>query len=326
MMRGLFVAMALAGAMAAGLAPAAHAQSFPQKPVRVVLPFVAGSGPDLVARLLTEKMAQSTGQQFIVDNRAGANGQIALEAVAKSAPDGYTIVFADIGQFAINPSLYKKLPYDVEADFAPIAIAYTTPFYVLVSGKGPYKTLAELLAAAKAKPGGINFASAGSGSPTQLFMEQLKSAAGVDMAHIPFKGGPQIIPAILSGDVASVMLGMASVRGLVETGQLRALAVTSASRAGGFPDIPTVAEAGGPKGFNAVTWVAFAAPGKTPRDIIDKLNSELRKALALPEVRTRMAAMGFDPAGGTPEQMAQRIREDNATYSVIIKATGAQAD
>ena len=325
-MRGLFVAMALAGAMAAGLAPAAHAQSFPQKPVRVVLPFVAGSGPDLVARLLTEKMAQSTGQQFIVDNRAGANGQIALEAVAKSAPDGYTIVFADIGQFAINPSLYKKLPYDVEADFAPIAIAYTTPFYVLVSGKGPYKTLAELLAAAKAKPGGINFASAGSGSPTQLFMEQLKSAAGVDMAHIPFKGGPQIIPAILSGDVASVMLGMASVRGLVETGQLRALAVTSASRAGGFPDIPTVAEAGGPKGFNAVTWVAFAAPGKTPRDIIDKLNSELRKALALPEVRTRMAAMGFDPAGGTPEQMAQRIREDNATYSVIIKATGAQAD
>jgi len=157
-------------------------------------------------------------------------------------------------------------------------------------------------------------------------MEQLKTAAGVDMAHIPFKGGPQIIPAILSGDVASVMLGMASVRGLVETGQLRALAVTSATRAGGFPDIPTVAEAAGLKGFNAVTWVAFAAPAKTPRDIVDKLNGEIRKALALPEVRTRMAAMGFDPAGGSPEQMAQRVREDSATYSTIIKATGAQAD
>lgn len=326
MMRGIVVTMALAGAIAAGLAPAAHAQSFPQKPVRVVLPFVAGAGPDLVARLLTEKMAQSTGQQFIIDNRAGANGLIALESVAKSPPDGYTIVFADIGQFAINPSLYKKLPYDAEADFAPIALAYTTPFYVLASGKGPYKTLAELLAAAKAKPGGVNFASAGSGSPTQLFMEQLKTAAGVDMAHIPFKGGPQIIPAILSGDVASVMLGMASVKGLVETGQLRALAVTSATRAGGFPDIPTVAEAAGLKGFNAVTWVAFAAPAKTPRDIVDKLNGEIRKALALPEVRTRMAAMGFDPAGGSPEQMAQRVREDSATYSTIIKATGAQAD
>jgi tripartite-type tricarboxylate transporter receptor subunit TctC len=323
---GLVLAGALVATIAAGLTATAHAQAYPQKPVRVVLPFLAGTGPDLVARSLTEKMAQSTGQQFVIENRGGANGIIALEAVAKSPPDGYTIVFADIGQLAINRSLYKKLPYDPEADFAPIGVAYSTPFYVLTSGKGPYKTLAELLAAAKNKPGSVNFASSGSGSPTQLFMEQLKTAAGVEMAHIPFKGSPQIVPAILSGDVASVMLGMGSVRGLVEQGQLRALAVTGATRTAGFPDIPTVAEAAGLKEFSAVTWVAFAAPAKTPRDIIDRLNAEMRKALAQADVRARMASQGFDAVGGTPEQLTQRIREDSATYAAIIKATGAQVD
>jgi len=317
---------ALLGAIAIAFATAAAAQAYPSKPVRVVLPFLAGTGPDLVARQLTEKLAQSTGQQFIVENRAGANGIIAMEAVAKSAPDGYTIAFADIGQLAINRNLYKKLPYDPEADFVPITIAYSTPFYILTSAKGPYKSLADLISAAKDKPGSVNYASTGSGSPTQLFMEQFKSATGVAITHIPFKGSTQIMPGILSGEIATVMLGMGSVKGLVEQGQLRALAVTSAARTSGFPGVPTVAEATGVKGFNAVTWVAFVAPAKTPRAIVDKLNAEIRKALAAPDVRARMAGQGFDDLGSTPEQLTQRIREDSATYATIIKATGIQAE
>ena len=318
--------IALAGLLASSFAPPLHAQAYPQKPVRVVLPFLAGTGPDLVARSLTEKLSLSMKQQFIVENRAGANGLIALESVAKSPPDGYTIAFADIGQLAINRSLYKALPYDPETDFVPITIAYSTPFYVLTSAKGPFRTLGDLLAAAKAKPGGVSYASTGNGSPTHLFMEQLKTAVGADILHVPFKGSTQVMPGILSGEIATVMLGMGSVKGLVEQGQLRALAVTSASRTAGFPDVPTVAEATGLKGFSAVTWVAFVAPAKTPRDIIDRLNSELRKALALPDVKSRMASQGFDDLGSTPEQLTQRIRDDTAIYSVIVRATGARLD
>lgn len=318
--------IALAGLLASSFAPPLHAQTYPQKPVRVVLPFLAGTGPDLVARSLTEKLSLSMKQQFIVENRAGANGLIALESVAKSPSDGYTIAFADIGQLAINRSLYKALPYDPENDFVPITIAYSTPFYVLTSAKGPYKTLGDLLAAAKAKPGGVSYASTGNGSPTHLFMEQLKTAVGAEILHVPFKGSTQVMPGILSGEIATVMLGMGSVKGLVEQGQLRALAVTSASRTAGFPDVPTVAEATGLKGFSTVTWVAFVAPAKTPRDIIDRLNSELRKALALPDVKSRMASQGFDDLGSTPEQLAQRIRDDTATYAVIVRATGARLD
>ena len=182
--------------LAAILCGSVFAQPYPQRPVRVILPFGAGSGPDLVARLITEKLAQGLGQQVIVDNRVGANGIVALEAAAKAPADGYTIAFADIGQLAINRSLYKKLPYDPVADFAPVTIAYTTPFYILTSGKGPYKSLGELLAAAKAKPGALHYASTGSGSPTHLFMEQLKSAAGADLAHAPYKAGTQAVPAL----------------------------------------------------------------------------------------------------------------------------------
>ncbi|OFW13771.1 MAG: hypothetical protein A3H27_09065 [Acidobacteria bacterium RIFCSPLOWO2_02_FULL_59_13] len=292
----------------------------------MIVAFAAGSGPDIVARLISQNASTSLGQPLLVDNRPGANGLLALEAAAKAAPDGYTIAFADVGHLSINPSLYARLPYDPDRDFAPVTIAYATPFYVFVNSKSPYRSLADLIAAAKASPNTLTHGSAGNGSLTHIFMEQLKQKLEIPINHVPFKSGPQMAAALLSGDVDSAVTGMAAVRGMVDQGRIRPLAVTSGKRSSSFPNIPAVSETKGAEGFDSSTWVAFIAPSNTDAGIINRLNTELVKAVNAPEVRAKLLAQSFEPWGTSPEYLRARMRDDRNVYSRIVKATGARLD
>jgi tripartite-type tricarboxylate transporter receptor subunit TctC len=303
----------------------AFAQAFPSKPIRIVVPFPPGGGTDIIARETSQRVASATGWTFIIDNKPGAGGNLGVDAVAKSPADGYTIVLGQSSNVAINPTLYPKMPYDSQKDLTPIILLANAPLVMVTGTKSPYKTLADAVTAAKAKPGQVNFASPGNGTVAHLTSELFQKAAGIQTQHVPYKGANQALTDVISGNVELYMSSVPTLIGQIKQGKLRALAVTSAKRVDDIPNVPTINESGY-KGFDAVTWFGLLAPAGTPKDVIAKLNGEFNKALKLPELTKRLSDEGADPAGGTPEQFAALIKEEIPRWGKIVKESGAKID
>ena len=315
----------LAGLLATLACGFAFAQAYPAKPIRVLVPFPPGGGTDIVAREVTQRVSTNTGWTFVIDNKPGAGGNLGVDQAAKSPADGYTIVLGQTSNLAINPTLYAKLPYDPVKDLAPIGLIASAPLVLVVPAQSPFKSLADLVAAAKAKPGEVNFASPGNGTVAHLTGEKFQKAAGIRFQHVPYKGANQALTDVISGQVQLYVSSVPSVLQQIRTGKLRPLAVTSDKRVDDLPQTPTVGEAGY-KGFDAVTWFGFLAPAGTPKDAIARLNAEFNKALQQPELRKRLGDEGADPLGGTPEQFAQLIREDIGRWGKIVKESGVRLD
>lgn len=307
-------------------ASAAMAQSFPQRPVRIVVPYPPGSGTDIVARILGQKLSEGWGQQVIVDNRPGAGAIIGVDAVAKAAPDGYTIGIADTGPLAINPALYSKLPYNPVRDFAPVTVVATLPFILVVNPGVPARNVAELVALAKSKPGEINYASVGNGSAVHLATELFKSRAGINLTHIPYKGSAPALQGLLSGEASVMFVNLLSAMPLVKAGKLRALAAAPGTRIGALPDLPTIAEAGVP-GYAFEAWFGIVAPAGTPKPAVDRLNQDLRRVIALPEVRDLLVNKGgFEPVGSTVESFTSLIPSEMERWGKLVRETGAKVE
>lgn len=312
-----FLKCILASVITAG-ASTAFAQTYPFKPISLIVPFLPGGSPDMVARVFAQKLQQALGQTVVVENRAGANGIIGLDYVAKSKPDGYTLLIADTGMLSINSSLYKKIPYDSQTAFAPIAQIMATPLFITVGAQVPAKNLKELVQLSKSDTP-IRFASPGKGSALQLGIELFKKTSGARFEHIPYKGIAQVPIAVLSGDVQVMYAGYNIIGPHIRDGKLRALAVGSTTRAATLPDVPTVSEAGY-AGFDMDSKNGFLAPAGTPKGIIDKLNAELQKIVADKDVQKRFEAAGIDVIkGSTPEQYAKNIQADTEKYARIIQ-------
>jgi tripartite-type tricarboxylate transporter receptor subunit TctC len=304
---------------------AAFAQAWPAKPIRIVVPFPPGGGTDTIARETAQRVATANGWTIVIDNKPGAGGNLGVDAVAKSPADGYTLVLGQTSNLAINPTLYPKLPYDPQKDLAPIVLVANAPL-VMVTGVGsPYKTLAEAVNAAKAKPGALNFASPGNGTVAHLTSELFQKAAGINTQHVPYKGAAQALTDVISGNVELYMSSVPTLIGQIKNNKLRPLAVTSAKRVDDLPNVPTINESGY-KGFDAVTWFGLLAPAGTPKDVIAKLNAEFNKALQSPELRKKLGDEGADPAGGTPEQFAALIKEEIPRWGKVVKESGAKVD
>lgn len=316
-----FYAAAIASLLAVG--PAA-AQDFPTRPVTLVIPFAAGGSTDLVGRLIAERMSAELGQPVIVENKGGAGGNLGAAQVAKANPDGYTILMGTVATHALNPTLYKKMPYDPVTSFAPVSLLVVVPNVLVVNPDFPAKTTEELIALLKKDPGKYAYASSGNGTPLHLSGELFKSMAGVDMQHIPYQGaGPALID-VLSGQVPIMFDNLPSSSGHIKSGKLRALGVTTAKRAPSFPDLPAIAET--VPGYETYTWNAVFAPAGTPPDVVAKLNAAANKALADPKVQARLADFSATSVGSTPEELGEHVKKELAKWAPIVKATGAQLD
>jgi len=302
----------------------AQAQTFPSKPLRVVVPYPPGGGADFVARAISPRLGELLGQQVVVDNRAGAAGIIGTDHVAKSAPDGYTFLLVGF-EFAAYASLYTKLPYDSQRDFAPVTLIAKYPFVLAANPALPAQSVKELIAYAKANPGQVNYASAGNGSTLHLAGELFRSLASVDITHVPYKGGGPAITDLVAGRAQLLFINNAQVAGHVKAGRLKLLAVTSASRYPLLPDVATVQEGGVP-GYEVLAWAGIVVPAGVPRPIIDRLNTEIGRTLQTPEVRERLASLGAELGSTTPEAMEARMREDFATWSRVVKSAGIRLD
>ncbi len=300
------------------------AADYPDKPVRMIVGFPAGSGVDILARLAGQKLAETYGQQFVIDNRPGAGSNIAANLAAKAAPDGYTIFLGTVAN-AINATLYAKLPFDFTRDFAPIVLAASAPNLLVVHPSVPARSVAELIRLAKAQPGQLSFGSSGTGTAPHLAGELFKRMAGIDIVHVPYRGGPQATTDLIGGQYAMLFAISSTVLPHIKSGRLRALAITTLARMPSLPEVPTVAESGLP-GFEAVTWFGFMVPAATPRDIVGRLNADIGKALALPDLRQQLALQGIDVIGGTPEQFAEHVRKETAKWADVIRRSGAKAD
>ena len=323
-LRALFaIALAIACCPAPALA-ADSAASYPNRPIRIVVPFAAGGPSDVMARALAQKMTQEWGQPVIVDNRTGASGIIGADFVAKSAPDGYTLLQAQVGD-AISVSLYSKLPYSFEKDFAPITLAGLTPFILVAHPSVPAKNVQEMIALARARPGSLSFGSSGAGTASHLSGELLKSMAGIDILLVPYKGQSAATTDLLGGQVAMMFNNPITSLAHVKSGKLRALAVSTAKRFSQLPEVPTVAESGLP-GFDVGFWLGALAPAGTPQPVIDKLNTAMVKALRDPEVVERLTAMGVEIVGNTPDEFGRIIRADIVKWGKVVKDSGAKAD
>lgn len=321
--RATLAAFTVLGGIAALSPLAASAQAgYPNKPIRVIVPFAAGSTTDIIARAIADKMSTSMGQQLVIDNRGGASGTIGQAAVAHAAPDGYTIMIHS-SSHTVSPSTFAKLPFDTVGDFAGVTPISSTPNVLVISPSKNIKTLPALLAAAKAKPGSMNFASAGQGSATHLNAEKFKLAAKIEATNIPFKGSAEAVTEVLAGRVDYYFSPIAPVIGQIKDGQLLALAVGSPQRASALPDVPTTAEAGVP-GSEFNFWIGMMAPAKTPRDIVNRLHDEVVKALATPEVKERFAKLGADAWTLKPEQFDGYIKDEIKSNAVLVKAAGLQ--
>jgi len=309
-----------AAAAVLAAAPGAFAQSgaagFPNKPMRIVVTFTSGGAPDILARLIGERLTADWGQPVLVDNKPGAGGNTGSDFVAKAPADGYTIVVGTVGTHSINGALYAKMPYDMVKDFAPVTLLATTPNLLVINNDVPAKTLKEFIALGK-KEGQMTFASSGSGTSIHVSGELFKTMTGIDMTHIPYKGRATAIPDLLGGRVTMMFDNMPSSLPLVKEGKLRALGVTSAQRSAAAPDIPTIAEQGLP-GFDAVSWFALFAPAGTPKPIVDKLNAEILKALKSPDVQSYMAKEGGQPVGSTPQELAAMFQQEVTKYARVI--------
>ena len=317
--------MVLAMSTALAWSSAARAQqAYPAKPIRLILPFPPGGSTDIVARLIGQKLTESWGQPVLIENRPGAGGNIAAETAARAAPDGYTLFQVNVAN-AIGATLYPKLSYDLITSFAPVIQLATTPYVLLAHPTVPAKNTAELIALAKARPGQLNYASAGGGSATHLSGELLKSMAGVNIVHVPYKGTGPAVTALLSGEVDLYFATVPAALPLVEAKKLRALGVTSARRSPLMRDVPAIAEAG-LKSYETSTWHGILAPAATPADIVVKLNAEIARTLAHPAVKERLVGQGLDPVGGTPEQFGAYLKTEISKWAVVVKASGARPE
>jgi len=303
----------------------AFAQAFPSKPVKLVIPFPPGGSLDAVGRAIADKLTQMWGQSVVVDNKPGAGGNIGADFVAKSAPDGYTVVMGALSTHAVNPSLYPKMPYDAVKDFAPISLVAITPNVLVVNPSLPVNSVKDLIAYAKANPGKLSFGSGSNGSAGHLAGELFKVDTGTDMVHIPFKGGAPALQALLAGDTQLMFDNLANSMQQVKAGKLKALAVTTEKRSALVPDLPTMAESGVP-GFDISTWFGIMAPAGTPPDVIAKWNTDLVKVLNSPDMRERMTAQGAEAAPDTPAEFSAFIARELAKYARIVKASGAKVD
>ena len=303
---------------------AALAQSFPAKPVHVIVPFPPGGGTDVVARTVTPKMAELLGQPFVVENRAGAGGNIGTEFVAKAAPDGHTLLVASAST-AINTTLVKDLSWDFARDFAPVVLMVVNQHLLAAHPSVPASSVKELVALAKAKPGQVTYASYGSGSSSHLAAELFKMMAGVDLLHVPYKGAAPAINDVLGGQVHVLFADVAPMLAHVKSGKLKALGIGSARRFEGLPDVPTISESGVP-GFESGGFLGLVAPARTPPAVISALNAAAQKALAMPDVRERLLALASPPVGGTPEEFQKRIREEIDKWARVIRAANIKPE
>ena len=304
---------------------AAAAEAYPAKPVRFVVAFPPGGGTDIIARSIAQKLTERLAQQVVVDNRPGAGGNIGTDIVAKSAPDGHTLLMGSAGPLAINASLFGKMPFDPIRDLAPVTLAASTPNVLVVHPSLRAATIEELIALAKARPGEINFASSGHGTPAHLAGELFNSMARVKMVHVPYKGAAPALADLLGGQVQLMFSTMPPALPHVKDGRLRALAVTSAKRSPAMPELPTVDEIALP-GFEANTWHGVVAPAGTPTAIIARLNREIVSILHLPEVVERLSAQGAEPVGSTPEEFAAYIRSETVKWAKVVRESGAKAE
>jgi len=298
--------------------------AWPSKPVRLILPFPPGGGTDILGRLIAAQLSSSLGQPVVAENRGGAGGNVGAEAAAKSAPDGYTVVLV-APSLAISPSLYSKLNYDPVKDFAPISLVATVPNVMITHPSVPAATLAEFIALAKTKPGGMNFGSGGSGTSNHLAGELFNIVAGVKLVHVPYKGVNLAMNDVLSGQIQFVVIGVPAAAPHIKAGRLRALALVAPRRAPALPDVPTVAEAGLPN-FEVTTWYGILAPAGTPRPIVTRLNAEIVRIMHAPEMTKRLASMATDPVTSTPEEFAAYIQREIGKWAQVIRQAGLKAD
>ena len=311
-------------AVACAFSVAAFAQSYPSKPIRIVVPYPPGGFNDTLGRTLAAKFTEAWGQPAVVENKPGGNTLIGNDFAAKSAPDGHTLLVVAF-PFSVVPSLFKAMPYDTVRDFAPVILAATSPNLLVVHPSLPVNTVGELIAAAKAKPGSLSYASTGNGSSNHISMELFKSLAGVNIVHIPYKGSGPAVSDLLGGQVHLMFDNTPNVLPHVKAGKLRALGSSGTKRSALTPDVPTVAEAG-VAGYEVTVWFGLVAPAGTPREVIQKLNAEVTRILAMPDVRERFLAQGVEPQGSTPEQFGEHIRAQMAKWKKVVEDAGVKAE
>jgi len=317
-------AVALAVGTATFLAASAHAQNWPSKPIRMIVPFPAGGGTDMITRELTNKLAGS-GYTFVVENKPGSGGNLGVDAVAKAPADGYTLVMGQTSNLAINPTLYARLPYDPVKDLTPVARVADSPLVIVTATASPFKTLADVVRVAKEKPGSINYATSGNGTVSHLAAESFQRAAGITLTHIPYKGAAQGATDVMSGQVQLYVSTIPTLLGHIKSGKMRPIAVTSLKRVDDLKDVPTIAESGY-KGFESVTWFGILGPARLPREIVAKLNADINKALKDPQLEKQLSDQGADVATGSPEQFATLIRDDIPRWGKLVKDSGAKVD
>ena len=306
-------------------ASAATADNYPSKPIRIVAPSTPGDAPDVIARLVAERLSSAVGQQVFVENHPGAGGVVGSDIVAKAAPDGYTLIIGNAGSHGINASVYSKLPYDIQRDFAPVSQIAIAPNIMVVNPELPVKNVKEFIAYAKARPGALNYASGGNGSSAHMSMELFKSMAGIDLLHVPYKGSSPALTDVITGQVSAMIVNMPPAVPFVKAGKLRALAVTTRSRSPLLPEVPTVAESGLP-GYETVAWFGILAPAATPKDIINRLSEEIAKIARSPAMRERLTSLGAEAVGGTPEEFAAVIARYIAKWTPLAKSVGIKVD
>lgn len=308
------------------LSAGAGAQAYPNKPVRIVVPYAAGGLPDTMTRLVAVKLTDIFGQQVVVDNRPGAGGIGACELVANALPDGYTLLVVDVAQTAINPALYAKLPYDSLKDFVAVSLMGTSAQFLTANASVPANTLPELIKLVKSKPGQLRYGSGGIGSVHHLSMEALKTPLGLDIIHVPYKGNGQAIPAMLGGEVALVFSALPAIEAHLKTGRVKLLAVNTLKRSPQAPNVPTVSEVTGIKDYDYPPAIGVLAPAKTPKAIVNRIAAAITKAVHHPDTASRYTALGIDPVGNTPEEYAAQIRIDIAKYAKAVKASGVKVE
>ncbi len=305
-------------------AAAVAAEDYPIRPIRLVVPFAPGGTNDVVSRIVADKLSERLGQPFVVDNRGGANGVVGSEIVARAVPDGHTLLIATVGH-AVHPSLRKKLPYDTERDFAPVGLVVGAPYVMVIPASVPAETMNELIAWVKSRPGKVNYASTGTGGAPHLAAELFKIAAGIQMEHIPYKGGVPALTDVIAGRVSVFFGSISTVGPHVKSGKLRGIAVTTTQRSQAMPELPTFAESG-VAGYEVNGWYGLLVPGQTPRVIVSRLNQELRQVLADADTRKRFAQIGMDPLPGTAAEFAAFIRSEIAKWAKVVRAAGIEPE
>jgi tripartite-type tricarboxylate transporter receptor subunit TctC len=298
---------------------------YPAKTIRMIVPSAPGSGPDIMARTIGQKLNEAWGQPVVVEARPGAGGIIGSEAVAKAAPDGYTLIMGNAGSHSVNPGLYRKLPYDPLKDFSPIALVSSAPNILIVHPSLPVKSVKDLIALAKARPGELTFGSGGNGSTAHLSGELFRTLAGIRIVHVPFKGAPAAVLGVITGEISMAILNLPPALPHVKNGRLKALGVSTSKRSAAVPDLPTIAESGLP-GYSATAWYGVLAPAGTPREIIMKINAEIVKGLRTDEMKKRIASDGGEVIGSTPEEFTAVMKTDIAKWAKVVQASGAQVD